>query len=77
MMMIACITINSALVPLIQGLCTQTLSLKFEIIGGLHSHLLLFFFGSKNMSKKKTVRPRSHPASWHLHTQQRVITDFQ
>jgi len=63
MMMIAFITINSDLVPLIEGLCAQILNFTFEIIGGLRSHLLLFFFGRKNMLKKKAVSPRSHPAS--------------
>jgi len=63
MMMIAFITISSSLVPLIEGLCFQIYELIFEIIGGLRSHLLLFFFGRKNMLKKKAVSPRSHPAS--------------
>jgi len=36
---------------------------RFEIIGGLRSHLLLFFFGRKNILKEKAVSPRSHPAS--------------
>jgi len=68
MMMIAFITINSGLVTLIEGLCDQILYLRFEIISALRSHLLLFFFGRKTMSKKKAVGPRSHPASWHVHT---------
>jgi len=80
MMMIPVITINSGLVPSIEGLCAQIYyfrfeiisieglcaqiyNFRFEIIGGLRSHLLLFFFGRKNMLKKKTVSPRSHPAS--------------
>jgi len=42
LMIIAFITINSGLVPWIQGLCAQILSFRFEIIGGLRSHLLLF-----------------------------------
>jgi len=54
MMMIAFITIKSSLVPLIEGLCTQIQELRLEIIGGLRSHLLLFFFGRKNMLKKKS-----------------------
>ena len=62
-MVIAFITINGGLVPLIEGLCAQILYFRFEIIGGLLSHLLLFFFGRKHMLKKKAVRPRSHPAS--------------
>jgi len=36
---------------------------RFEIVGGLRLHLLLFFFGRKNMMKKKAVSLRSHPAS--------------
>jgi len=64
MMMIVFITINSGLVPLIEGLCAQILYFRFEIsIGGLRSHRLLFFFGRKNMLRKKAVSPRSHPAS--------------
>ena len=60
-MVIAFITINGGLVPLIEGLCAQILYFRFEIIGGLRSHLLFFFFGGKNMLKKKAVSPRSHP----------------
>jgi len=63
MMMIAFITINSGLVPFIEGLCALILYFRFEIISGLRSHLLLFFSGRKNMLKKKAVSPRSHPAS--------------
>ena len=63
MMMIAFITVNSGLVPLSEGRCAQILFFRFEIIGGLRSHLLLFFFGRKNMLKQKAVSPRSHPAS--------------
>ena len=63
MMMIAFITINSTLVPLIEGLCAQILYFRFEIIGGLRSHLLHFFFERKTMLKKKALSPRSHPAS--------------
>jgi len=53
MMMIVFITIKSSLVPLIEGLCAQIYQLRFEIIGGLRSHLFLFFFGRKNMLKEK------------------------
>jgi len=63
LMMIAFTTIKSGLVPLIEGLCAQILYFRFEIIGGLSSHLLHFFSGRKNMSRKKTVSPRSLPAS--------------
>jgi len=68
MMMMAFITIKSGLVPLIEGLCAEMFYFKFEIIGGLPSNLLLFFFERNNMLKKKVVSPRSHPASWHIHT---------
>jgi len=61
-MMIAFIIINSGLVPLIEGLCAQVLYFRFEIIGGLRSHLLLFLFERKNMFERKTVSPRFHPA---------------
>jgi len=54
MMMIAFITINSGLVPLTEGLCAQILYFRFEIIGGLRSHLLLFFSGRKNVLKEKS-----------------------
>ena len=63
LMIVAFITINSGLVPLMEGLCAQILCFRFEIIGGLRSHLLLFFFGRKNMTKEKAVSSRSHPAS--------------
>jgi len=62
-MMLAFITINSGLVPLIEGLCAQILYFRFDIIGGLRSHLLLFFFGRENLLEKKAASPRSHPAS--------------
>ena len=68
MMMFAFITMNSGLVPLIEGLCAQILYFTFEIISGLLSHLLLLFFRRKNMLKKKAVSPTSHPASLHIHT---------
>ena len=58
----AFITINSVLVPLIEGLCAQILYFIFEIIGGLRSYLLLFLFERKSMSKKNAVIPRSHSA---------------
>ena len=63
MMMIAFITIHSGLVPLLEGLCAQIYYFRFEIIGGLRSHLLHFFFARKNMLNEKAVIPRSHPAS--------------
>jgi len=53
MMMIAFVTIKSGLVPLIEGLCDQIYSFRFEIIGGLRSHLLLVDLERKNMSKRK------------------------
>ena len=56
MMMIDNITINSGLVALIDGRCAQMLYFRFEIIGGVRSNLMLFFFGRKNMLKKKAVK---------------------
>ena len=67
MMMIAFITMNGGVVPLIQGLCAQISYFRFEIIGSLRSHLLLFF-RKKKYVKEKAVNPRSHPASKHIHT---------
>jgi len=62
-MMIAFTTINSGLVPLIEGLCAQILYFRLDVIGDLRSHLLLFFFGRKNILKKKAISPRSHRVS--------------
>jgi len=53
-MMIAFIVIKSGLVRLIEGLCDQILYFRFQIIGGLRSHLLLFFFERKSMLKEKS-----------------------
>jgi len=47
--MIAFITINSGFEPLIEGLFAQILNFRFEIIGGLRSHLLLFIFEKKSI----------------------------
>jgi len=77
MMMIAFITINSGLVPLIEGLCAQILYFRCEIIGGLRPHLLRFFFGIKNMLKKKAVSSRSHPAFYHIHTRVRFVHIYE
>jgi len=63
MMMMAFITIHRGFVSLIEGLCAQIFYFRFEIISGLCSHPLLFFFERKNIFQKKTVRTRSHPAS--------------
>ena len=49
MMMIAFITINSGVVPLIEGLCAHILFFRIEIIGGLRSHLWLFFSEKKEI----------------------------
>jgi len=62
MMIIAFITMNSGLVPLIEDPCAQIV-FYIDIIGGLRSHLLLFFFGRKNILKEKAISPGSHPAS--------------
>ena len=67
-MMIACITINGGLVSFIEDLCAQILYFRFEIISGLRSHLLLFFFGRKYMSKtKQLVQDLILPPSKHIH----------
>jgi len=63
MIMIAFITIESGLVPLIEGPCAQIYYFRFEIIGGLRSHLLIFRFRKKKYVEKKAVSPRSHPTS--------------
>jgi len=63
MMMMAFITIHRGFVSLIEGLCAQIFYFRFEIISGLCSHPLLFFFERKNIFQKKTVCTRSHPAS--------------
>jgi len=55
MMIIAFIAIKGGLVPLIQGLCAQIYYFSLEIIGGLRSHLLLFFFERKNVLEKKQL----------------------
>jgi len=54
MMMIAFTTIKSGFVPLIEGPCAQIYYFRLEIIGGLSSHLWLFFLGRENMLKEKT-----------------------
>jgi len=54
MMMIAFIAINNGLIPMIKGLCVQILYFICEIIGGLRSHLLLLFFGRKNVLEKSS-----------------------
>jgi len=46
MMMIAVIIINGGLVFLIEGLCAQISYFRFEIIGGLRSHLDVAFITS-------------------------------
>ena len=58
MMMITVITTKSRLVPLNEGLCAQILYFRFEIIGGLPSHLLLFFLERKNMLKNKSSQSK-------------------
>jgi len=49
MMMIAFINMHSSLEPLIEGLCAQILDFPSEIIGGLRSHLLLFYFSEEKI----------------------------
>ena len=53
MIMIAFITIKSSLVPLIEGLCAQIQEIRFEMIGGLRSQLLIFFFCRIDILKEK------------------------
>jgi len=53
MMMIAFIILNSGVVPLIEGLCAQILYFRFEIIGGLRSHIFAFLFRKKKYVKGK------------------------
>ena len=61
-MMIAFITMKSALVTLIEGLYFQISNLRFQIIDGLRSHLLLFFVARKDIFKGKSsyVKISSH-----------------
>jgi len=47
MTMIAFITINSDVVPLIEGLCAQILHFGFEIVGGLRSLVRFSFLEGK------------------------------
>jgi len=56
MMMIAFITLNRGVVPLIEGVCAQILSFRFEIIGG-YVHIFCFSFSGK----KKYVKEKN---SW-------------
>jgi len=51
----ALITINSGLVPLIEGLCAEILHFRFEIIGGLRSHFLLLFLEGKVCERKNQL----------------------
>jgi len=69
MMMIAFITINSGLVPLIEGLCAQILYDRFEIISCLRSHLLLESFSEGKICyrKKQLVQDLIPPPSIYLH----------
>ena len=51
--MIAFTTITSESVPLLEGVCAQICYFGLKIIGGLSSHLLLFFVERQNMMKEK------------------------
>jgi len=69
-MMIAFITIKRGLVALIEGLCAQIYYLRFEIIGGMRSHVLLFSFERKTMSrfeKKQLIQDLIQPSSVYIH----------
>jgi len=48
MMMIAFISIERGLVPLIEGLCAQILYFRFEIISDVRSHLFFPLSKEKN-----------------------------
>ena len=67
MIMIAVITINSGLVPLIEGLCAQILYYIFEIIGGLH--IFCFYFSEEKTyyRKKLSVQELILPSSIYIH----------
>ena len=67
MIMIAVITINSGLVPLIEGLCAQILYYIFEIIGGLH--IFCFYFSEEKTyyRKKQSVQELILPSSIYIH----------
>ena len=72
MIMIAFIqvTIKRGLAALLEGLCAQMYYFRFEIIGGLRSHLFLFFFERKTMSrfgKKQLVQDLIQPPSIYIH----------
>ena len=62
--MFAFITMNIDLVPLIEGLRAQIYELRFEIIGGLRSQLLFFFFGRKNIFKGKSSQSKISSCLW-------------
>ena len=53
-MMIAFITIESGLVPLIEGLCAQIYYFRFEIIGGFAFTCFVFLFRKKKYVKEKS-----------------------
>ena len=67
-MMIAFITINSAVVALIGGLCAQILYFRFEIIGGLRS-IFCFSFSKEKicLRKKQLVQELIPPPSIYIH----------
>jgi len=67
MMMIAFITINSGLVPLIEGLCAQIYYFRFEIIGGLHIFCFSFSEQKIRKRKKQLVQDLIPPASIYIH----------
>jgi len=53
MMMIAFITINSGLVPLIEGLCAQILIIKDLRLSVVCVHIFCFFFRKKKYVEEK------------------------
>ena len=48
---------------MIKGLCAQIYSLRFEIIGGVRSQVLIFLFGRENRLKKQLVQDLILPLS--------------
>ena len=67
MMMIAFMNINSCLVPLIEGLCTQILYFRFESISGLRSFAFLFQKKKYVKENKQSVQDFIPPPSIYIY----------
>jgi len=64
MMMIAFITMKSALVPLIEGLYSQISHLRYIRLSVVCVHIFCFYLSQEKIcSRKKAVVSRFHPAS--------------